>query len=182
MVMQIRRTSTLNNPPTGLAEGQLAVGMADTPPSLWVGVPTGINAAGRVQINSNFTSIAAGLVPPPGGSTPATYVLQANGTWAQAAPPLNSNVPQTMAGTSGTVTSQSVSIAATGTFTLTLPTQHAGDWLFLKTTNPQIVKSASANVVPQIGGPAGTAIFPADAPHWCVMQYDGTNWTVFGSA
>ena len=95
---------------------------------------------------------------------------------------MNSAVPQTITGTSGTITSQSVVIAATGTCTLTLPTQHKGDWLFLKTTTPQIIKSASANVVPQLGGAAGTAIFSADAPHWCGMQFDGTNWIVFASA
>lgn len=50
MVMQVRRTLTPSNPPTGLAEGQLAVGMADTPPTLWAGVPTSVDPSGRVQL------------------------------------------------------------------------------------------------------------------------------------
>jgi len=49
MAMQIRRTATSDNPPTGLVPGQLAVEMAD-PAKLWVGVPTAIDSSGRREI------------------------------------------------------------------------------------------------------------------------------------
>lgn len=38
LTLQIKHTTTPNNPPSSLAEGELSVGVADTPlPSLWVG-------------------------------------------------------------------------------------------------------------------------------------------------
>lgn len=116
MPMQIRRTASPNSPPTGLAEGQLAVGMADDPATLWVGVPTAIDPSGRKLISpaplpaqgndtvlgnvsgsaavpvaltstqltglvNRFTQTLDGAVPAPGGSTPATDILSAAGTW-----------------------------------------------------------------------------------------------------
>lgn len=56
MPLQIRRTPTVNNPPSGLLPGQLSVEMANTPPRLWVGVPTAINPSGRLQLNDFVTS------------------------------------------------------------------------------------------------------------------------------
>jgi len=50
MAIQIRRTATPNNPPTGLLPGQLSVEMANDPPTLWVGVPPTIDSTGRRQI------------------------------------------------------------------------------------------------------------------------------------
>jgi hypothetical protein len=75
MVMQTRRTATPNNPPTGLAQGQLAVGMADTPPSLWVGVPTTLDPSGRKLISPVTPQLkvtrrvfnASGTYTPPAG-------------------------------------------------------------------------------------------------------------------
>src|SRR5215475_14980775 len=52
MTIQIKRTATPGAQPPALAEGQLAVGMADSPsPSLYVGVPTTIDPSGRRLIN-----------------------------------------------------------------------------------------------------------------------------------
>jgi hypothetical protein len=84
--MQIRRTATPNNPPTGLVQGQLAVGMADTPPSLWVGVPTTIDPTARRLINPPFSASSPGLVPAP-GSPPAGSVLTPTG-WGLVLPQL----------------------------------------------------------------------------------------------
>jgi hypothetical protein len=42
LTLQIKRTTTANHPPTTLAQGELSVGLADTPlPSLWVGTSGG---------------------------------------------------------------------------------------------------------------------------------------------
>jgi len=48
MTLQILRTATPNNPPTGLEPGQLAVEMAT--PRLWCGVPASINSSRRVEL------------------------------------------------------------------------------------------------------------------------------------
>jgi len=36
--------------------------------------------------------------------------------------------------------------------------------------------SASSNVVPLVGGAAGTAILAATAGKWALAKSDGTNW------
>jgi hypothetical protein len=60
--VQNKRTATAGNVPANgsLAQGQFAVGMADTPPTLYVGVPTSINANGVAQIIG--TDSATGFV------------------------------------------------------------------------------------------------------------------------
>lgn len=52
--IQIKRTPTVNNPPANnsLSQGELAVEMASSPPKLWVGVPTSIDASGQVLLAS----------------------------------------------------------------------------------------------------------------------------------
>jgi hypothetical protein len=74
MPVQIRRTPVADRVPTGLRPGQLAVGMADSPPKLYVGVPTTIDQTGVVWINQNILSsdqmtimgTATGHEAPPG--------------------------------------------------------------------------------------------------------------------
>lgn len=94
MVMQIRRTATPNNPPATLAEGQLAVEMAN-PLRLWIGVPVAVDPSGRKQLLPN-SSIASGTTPPATGNsigdlfynTATDTLLVWNGTaWDPVAPP-----------------------------------------------------------------------------------------------
>src|SRR5215470_2980369 len=49
MAMQIRRTRTADNPPTGLLPGQLSVEMRD-PRRLWCGVDSDIDPSGRIEL------------------------------------------------------------------------------------------------------------------------------------
>jgi hypothetical protein len=67
--------------------------------------------------------------------------------------------------------------------TLTLPAAAAfpGRWLHLKNIAAQAIVSASANVVPQVGGAASTAILAATAGKWARLQSDGTNWQIMES-
>jgi beta-lactamase class A len=61
LTLQIKRTTTANNPPASgaLQQGELSVGIADTPtPSLWVGVPTTANPNGVAQVNPVDTALA----------------------------------------------------------------------------------------------------------------------------
>jgi hypothetical protein len=64
--------------------------------------------------------------------------------------------------------------------TVTFPT--ASSWtgreVMIKTIQSQAVNSASANVVPLIGGSASTAILAATAGKWATLVSDGSNWEI----
>jgi hypothetical protein len=57
----------------------------------------------------------------------------------------------------------------------------AGRTLFLKNTAGFAINSVAANVIPQAGGAAGTAILPATAGKWCTLVSDGTNFQIMAS-
>jgi hypothetical protein len=67
---------------------------------------------------------------------------------------------------------------------LTLPSASTstGRWLRIKSISAQTVTSASANVVPIGSATAGSAIFPAMAGQWVILQSDGTNWITIASS
>ena len=77
-------------------------------------------------------------------------------------------------------TDRSVTANGTASITLTLPTasNYSGRRLAVKTIAAFTVVSASSNVVPQLGGAAGTAILPATAGSWAELESDGTNWKI----
>ena len=87
--VQINRTATPNNPPTGLLEGELSVEMAD-PTRLWVGVPTTIDPSGvkllysvdyytKAEADSKFVELTGDMMTGPltvaqgGGNTGTIY-------------------------------------------------------------------------------------------------------------
>lgn len=82
----------------------------------------------------------------------------------------------------GAVSSTAYSVIANkaGTLTLTLPSaaSYPGRLLRVKTITANTVVSASSNVVPLVGGAAGTAILAATAGKWADLQSDGTNWII----
>lgn len=57
-------------------------------------------------------------------------------------------------------------------------TTNTGRWLYLKTVTANAVVSSASDVVPINGTAAGTAILPATAGAWAMLQSDGTNWIV----
>lgn len=65
-----------------------------------------------------------------------------------------------------------------GTVTLTLPSAStfSGRFLIIRTIQAQLVVSDASNVVPLIGGAAGTAILAATAGKFAFLHSDGTNW------
>lgn len=69
------------------------------------------------------------------------------------------------------------------TCVVTLPTASSfpGREIMIKNIQTQLVNSASSNVVPLIGGAAGTAILPLEAGSWCTLVSDGTNWVIMQS-
>ena len=68
--------------------------------------------------------------------------------------------------------------AATNTVTLPAAANYSGREIMIKTIQAQTVVSASSNVVPLVGGAAGTAILAATAGKWATLVSDGTNWVI----
>lgn len=68
--------------------------------------------------------------------------------------------------------------AATNTVTLPAAASYTGREIMIKTIQAQAVVSASANVVPLVGGAAGTAILAATAGRWATLVSDGANWII----
>lgn len=84
---------------------------------------------------------------------------------------------------SGASKDSSIIFNGAGSLTITLPTasSFSGRILRIKTIAAQTVVSASSNVVPLVGGAAGTAILAATAGKWADLQSDGTNWIIMAS-
>ena len=93
--------------------------------------------------------------------------------------------PTTITTTPYTVlTNQSGIIAnVAGTTTLSLPSAalYSGKQLNIRTIQAQSVISDASNVIPLIGGAAGTAILSATAGKWAMLQSDGTSWQIMSS-
>lgn len=75
-------------------------------------------------------------------------------------------------------TDKSIIANNAGTVTLTLPnaTTFNKRILFVRTITANTVVSNASNVVPLIGGAAGTAILVATAGKWAMLHSDNTNW------
>lgn len=65
---------------------------------------------------------------------------------------------------------------ATNTVTLPAPASCPGRILVIKTIQAFTVVSASSNVIPRIGGAAGTAILAAADGAWALLVSNGTAW------
>lgn len=77
----------------------------------------------------------------------------------------------------------SVVVDFAGTCTLTLPSaaSYTGRTLTIKTITANTVVSATSNVVPLVGGAAGTAILAATAGKWSQLTSDGTSWIIMAA-
>ncbi|MER9459667.1 glycoside hydrolase family 55 protein [Mesorhizobium sp. M0387] len=71
-----------------------------------------------------------------------------------------------------------VNQAATTTVTLPAAATWNGREIMIRTIQAQLVISASSNVIPMVGGSAGTAILAATAGKWVTLVSDGTNWQI----
>ena len=74
--------------------------------------------------------------------------------------------------------------SGSASITVTLPdaATFTGREVMLKTTTAFTVVSATANVVPLVGGTAGTAILAATAGKWATLVSDGTSWQTMQAA
>jgi hypothetical protein len=68
--------------------------------------------------------------------------------------------------------------SATCLGTLPAPASFTGRKIVITNRQAQLVESGSSNVIPIIGGSAGTAILPATAGAWATLVSDGTNWLI----
>jgi hypothetical protein len=120
------------------------------------------------------------LVGSPTDRTTTNEKVQITGTlWAQN---FATNRTGVAAATYTVLASDSVMYASVNT-TLTLPAAAGanGRMLIIKNVGAFSVVSASANVIPQIGGVAVTAILPATAGKWAMIQSNGSNWEIMMS-
>ena len=67
---------------------------------------------------------------------------------------------------------------ATNTVTLPSAALSAGRILIIKTIQAFTVVSATSNVIPRIGGSAGTAILAATDGAWALLVSNGTAWEI----
>jgi hypothetical protein len=71
-----------------------------------------------------------------------------------------------------------VNKGSTGTATLPAAGSWTGREFTIKTIQAFAVVSASSNVIPRIGGAAGTAILPATDGAWATLVSNGSNWEI----
>ena len=81
-------------------------------------------------------------------------------------------------------TEQEIIVNKASSCIVTLPAASAwtGRIVYFKTIQAQTLVSASSNVVPLIGGAAGTAILAATAGKWAKLVSDGSNWIIMAAA
>ena len=123
-------------------------------------------------------------------TTSVTGLLKGNGTAISAAVANVDYVPLS------TVLTKTADYTITGTdswiinnksgsaMTLTLPAASSwtGRYITVKNMQPQLVNSASSNVVPIDSTTAGTAILLAVVGNWATLVSDGTNWVIMQTA
>ena len=114
-------------------------------------------------------------------ATRVTGVLPvANGGTGMAATTVVTKVADfTLADTEGWI----INNKSGSTCTVTLPAASAwgGRAVTFKNLQLQTLVSASSNVVPLLGGAAGTAILPGLVGAWATLVSDGTNWVIMAS-
>jgi hypothetical protein len=156
------------------------------------------NGPGTISIANTGVRSVTGTAPvvSSGGATPAISMPAANATTNGYLTSTDWNTFNSKAaGSTAPVTKTAdFTVVATdywlinnksgSTCTVTLPAaaSYAGRQLTFKNIQPQLLVSASSNVVPIDGTAAGTAILLAVAGNWATMVSDGTNWVIMQAA
>lgn len=102
------------------------------------------------------------------------YIYQ-NGSPLRATPATETGASRTLSATDNEVIANR---AGTVTLTLPLASLYPGRVINVKTIQAQTVVSAASDVVPLIGGSAGTAILAGTAGKWARLVSDATNWII----
>ena len=139
---------------------------------------TGDLTLGGVLANVDLTTQTIGSLDV---ATRATGALPtANGGTGMAVTTIATKTADfTLANTEGWV----INNKSGSTCVVTLPAASAwgGRAVTFKNLQLQTLVSASSNVVPLIGGAAGTAILPGLVGAWATVVSDGTNWVIMAS-
>jgi hypothetical protein len=130
-----------------------------------------LTATGSITFTSGtINGISVGATTP---STGAFTSLAATGA-------ITAHAPVTVTAVTYTVLTTDFFIIfnPTAACAVTLPAaaSFSGRILNIKNTSAFAVTSASANVVPRVGGAAATALLAATAGTWACLVSDGTNW------
>lgn len=140
-----------------------------------------VTTTGTLLLTGSVVVTSADLVGTINVSTQASGVLPvANGGTGMAATTVVTKVADfTLANNEGWV----INNKSGSTCTVTLPAASAwgGRAVTFKNLQLQALVSASSNVVPLIGGAAGTAILPGLVGAWATLVSDGTNWVVMAA-
>jgi hypothetical protein len=140
-----------------------------------------VTTTGELLLTGNVVVTSADLVGTINVSTQASGVLPvANGGTGMAVTTVVTKVADfTLADNEGWVINNKTG----STCTVTLPAASAwgGRAVTFKNLQLQTLVSASSNVVPLIGGAAGTTILPGLVGAWATVVSDGTNWVVMAA-
>jgi len=145
-----------------------------------IGSVNGIQLTGVVTTSGNIS--LGGFLSDVDLTTQITGVLPVanGGTGLAVRPTVVTKVADfTLADTEGWV----INNKSGSTCTVTLPAASAwpGRAVTFKNLQLQTLVSASSNVVPLIGGAAGTAILPGLVGAWATLVSDSTNWVIMAS-
>jgi len=145
-----------------------------------IGSVNGIQLTGVVTTSGNIS--LGGFLSDVDLTTQITGVLPVanGGTGLAVRPTVVTKVANfTLADTEGWV----INNKSGSTCTVTLPAASAwpGRAVTFKNLQLQTLVSASSNVVPLIGGAAGTAILPGLVGAWATLVSDSTNWVIMAS-
>lgn len=173
---------------TGVASGLSLVGDITTTGTISLQGNVIVNAGditGTIDINTQTTGNLPIDTRTSGNldvATRATGVLPVanGGTGLAVRPTVATKVADfTLADTEGWV----INNKSGSTCTVTLPAASAwsGRAVTFKNLQLQTLVSASSNVVPLIGGAAGTAILPGLVGAWATLVSDGTNWVIMAA-
>lgn len=146
----------------------------------------GVNYVARVPNAADFAAANGGVPLCVNSLTGDLYVMLTGVTPYNAIYRVaGTTSPTTVTGATATVAATDTAIIANraGTVTLTLPAaaSYPGRVLRVKTIQAQTVVSASSDVVPLIGGAAGTGILAATAGKWATLQSNGTAWEIMAA-
>jgi hypothetical protein len=154
---------------TGSVNGITLRGTVTTSGSLTLGgTLSDVNISTQTSGNLDLATRVTGVLP------------VANGGTGMAATTVVTKVADfTLADTEGWI----INNKSGSTCTVTLPAASAwgGRAVTFKNLQLQTLVSASSNVVPLLGGAAGTAILPGLVGAWATLVSDGTNWVIMAS-
>lgn len=155
---------------TGTVNGLTLTGTVTTTGNLVLGgTLSSINISTQTTGNLDVATRVTGVLPVANG-----------GTGLAVRPTVATKVADfTLADTEGWI----INNKSGSTCTVTLPAASSapGRVVGFKNLQTQTVVSASSNVVPLIGGAAGTAILPLIVGSWVTLVSDGTNWVIMAS-